>query len=116
MTKEAIDETRIVSTVEMMVIMAELVNTCQKFIFFMASGKFFKVNPCFPIRDRGSVVISAFVLNTLITTRINGAIKQMKRTSSTIHMIVFITFLLLAAFSFSVIMQPPPLSCRYKPA
>ena len=58
--------------VEEMVIIAELPNDRQKFIFLMASGKFFSVNPCAPRSDSGSDVMSAFVLKTLIMTMMNG--------------------------------------------
>ena len=78
-TNAVIEESRIVITVEQMVIMAELKKERPKFIFFMASGKFAIVNPCAPTRARGSEVISAFVLNTLITTKTKGKIKQTNR-------------------------------------
>ena len=90
----------------------ELPNTVQKFIFFMASGKFFIVKPWAPMRASGFEVMSALVLNTLMTTRTNGAMKQKKRISRTIHMIAWEIFFWRAAFSFSVITLPPLLSYR----
>ena len=102
----------IVRTVAQTVMIREFPNTRQKFIFCMASGKFLKVKPCAPISARGLEVMSAFVLKTLMITRMNGAIKQMKRTRSTIHMIAWEIFFCRAALSFSVIMLPPPLSYR----
>ena len=102
----------IVRIVAQTVMMRELPNTRQKFILSIALGKFLKVNPCAPISARGLEVMSAFVLKTLMITRMNGAIKQIKRTRSTIHMIAWEIFLFRAALSFSVIMLPPPLSYR----
>ena len=44
-TNEAIADTNIVRTVARVVMISEFLNTFQKSIFLMASGKFFKVNP-----------------------------------------------------------------------
>ena len=86
-TYAVIEANRIVSTVEVTVITAELPNALQKFIFFMASGKFPRVNPWAPTKARGFDVISAVTLKTLITTKINGKIKQ---RNSRIKMSIFI--------------------------
>ena len=110
MTNEAMEETRIVRTVAQQVMMREFPNTIQNFIFFIASGKFFSVNPCAPTRARGSFTMSLFVLKTLMMTMRNGKIKQKNRIRRTIHMITWEIFFCRAAFSFSVIMLRPPLS------
>jgi hypothetical protein len=80
MTYAVIDARSNVKIVEKIVIVAEFAKDLQKFIFCMASGKFAMVNPCAPINANGSDVISAFTLNTLITTRMNGKIKQKNKT------------------------------------
>ncbi len=81
---------------------SELPNTVQKFILTMASGKFASVKPFLaPIRLSGSRIISDFSLNTLITTRINGKIKQKKTTIRMMNMIVWIILFLRRAFSLS---------------
>ena len=67
----------IVRIVAQTVMMRELPNTRQKFILSIALGKFLKVNPCAPISARGLDVMSAFVLKTLMITRIKGMMKQM---------------------------------------
>ena len=71
-----IAENRIVRMVALMVMIAELPNTVRKFIFSIALGKLSRVKPCLPIRASGSVLMSAFVLKTLITTRMNGAMNS----------------------------------------
>ena len=70
---------RMVKNVAHTVMTRELAKDLQKFIFFMASGKFESVNPCAPISARGFEVISAFVLKTLMITSRKGKIKQMNR-------------------------------------
>ena len=84
MTKAVMEENKMVSAVEQMVIKAELMNERPKFIFFIASGKFPRVNPWAPPKDRGFDVISAFDLNTLITTRTKGKIKHTNSTMSSV--------------------------------
>ena len=79
MTKAVMEENTIVSTVEQMVIKAEFRKERPKFIFFMASGKLAMVKPWAPTNARGLEVISAFVLNTLITTRTKGNTKHTNR-------------------------------------
>ena len=74
-----IAETRIVRMVALTVTMVELPNTVRKFILSMALGKFSRVKPCLPIKSIGAVLISAFVLKTLITTRMNGAMNSSSR-------------------------------------
>ena len=114
MTKDAIAETTMVRIVALTVMIAEFIKTSQKFIFFMACGKFLSVNPCSPTSESGFDVISPLVLNTLITTRIKGATKQINRINSTIHIMTCMIFFFLAAFSFCV-MLPPPLSYQCRP-
>lgn len=77
-TKAVMEDNRMVSTVALVVIMAEFRNTRLKFIFFMASGKFFSVKPWAPMSARGSEVISALVLKTLRMTRTKGKMKHRK--------------------------------------
>ena len=113
MTKAVMEENRIVKTVALTVMMVELANTLPKFIFFIASGKFFRVKPWAPISARGFEVISALLLNTLMITRTKGKIKQRNIISRMIHMIARDIFFCRAAFSFSSIMRPPLLS--YQP-
>ena len=115
-TNAAIEENRRVSIVEVTVTISEFLNTTRKFIFSMAFGKFSSVNPCAPISASGLEVMSAFVLNTLTTTRIRGKINSRKTAISTTIMIAWETVFLRAAFAFASIMLPPPLSCRRKPA
>ena len=112
MTKAAIEETTIVRIVAQQVMMKEFPNTVQKFIFFIALGKLSSVKPCAPISARGSLTISPLVLNTLMTTMMNGKIKQKNRRSSTTHIIAWEIFFFRAALSFSVITLRPPLSYR----
>ena len=58
-TNDAIAETMIVRIVAHVVMIREFLNTLKKSIFCIASGKFFVVNPCSPMSDRGFDVISA---------------------------------------------------------
>ena len=74
-----IAENRMVSMVALMVMTAELPNTVTKFILSIALGKFSRVNPCLPISASGAVLMSALVLKTLITTRMNGAMNSSSR-------------------------------------
>ena len=83
MTKDAMAENRMVSTVAQNVMIAEFLNTFQKSILAIASGKFWSVNPCSPIRASGSDVISPLILNTLISTRRKGMTNMMKTMIST---------------------------------
>ena len=110
------EASKIVIIVERIVIKAEFPKERQKSIFFIASGKFFKVNPWEPISARGSDVISAFVLNTLTTTKINGKMKQTNNTINITMETACRIFRLRAAFSFkSSIMLTPPLSYQCIP-
>ena len=86
-TNDAIAETKMVRTVDIMVIIREFLNTFQKFIFAIASGKFCIVNPWAPTSARGSETISAFVLKTLMITRMNGMIKRINSRISIMIMI-----------------------------
>jgi hypothetical protein len=116
MTKAAMEETRIVRTVAEQVMMKELVNTVQNFIFFMASGKFFSVKPWAPTSASGLETISALLLKTLIMTIKKGKTKQKNIRSRKIHMRACEIFCRRAAFSLSaisVIMLRPLLS--YQP-
>ena len=114
-TKPAIAEKSMVRTVEQRVITSELANTFQKSIFLMASGKLDTVKPCLPISDSGWEVMSALVLNTLMTTNRNGAMNMRNSSTSTTSMMACIIVFLRRAFSESVIMPTPPLSYRHRP-
>ena len=114
-TKLAIEEQMIVSTVEEIVITTELKNTLQKSILLMASGKFFVVKPCFPMSARGLEVISALVLNTLITTRRKGETNRKNNITRTTSIMACTALFFFKAFSESFIMLPPLLSYRYRP-
>ena len=112
MTKACMEETMMVRIVAQTVTIRELPKTRQNFIFAMAAGKFFIVKPCAPMSASGLDVMSAFVLKTLMITRMNGAMKATNRTRSTTHIMAWEIFFCRAALSFSVIMLPPLLSYR----
>ena len=89
MTNAVMEDTTMVRMVAQTVMIREFPNTVQKFIFCIAWGKLERMKPLeTPTRLRGLRVISALSLNTLMMTIRKGKIKQMKRTSSTIHMMV----------------------------
>ena len=102
--------------VEDTVMSMEFPKDLQKFIFCIASGKFFKVNPWEPTNARGLELISPFTLNTLINTSRNGKIKHMNNTISNTIKTACLIFLFLAALAFkSSIMLTPPLSYQCLP-
>ncbi len=110
------DASRIVKIVEKIVMHAEFPNERQKFIFRIASGKFSSVKPCSPINASGFVVMSAFVLKTLMMTKINGKMKQINNIIKIAISTAWLIFRLRAAFSFkSSIMLTPPLSYQCIP-
>ena len=100
MTKDAIAENRIVRIVALNVMIAEFLNTFQKSILAIASGKFCSVNPCSPIRASGFDVISPFVLKTLIRTRRKGMTNRMNTMISTMIVMTWRLFFCFAANSF----------------
>ena len=107
------EASKIVKMVEVTVMTIEFPKDLQKFIFSMASGKFFRVKPREPTSARGLELISPFSLNTLINTSRNGKIKQANNTISTTMKTACLIFRFLAALSFkSSIMLTPPLSYR----
>ena len=92
-----------VSTVEEQVIKRELPKALTNFIFLIASGKFFKVNPWAPMIAKGLDVISALVLNTLIITIKKGKMNIHRSITRIANLSICMTFLLIAAFLFSFI-------------
>ena len=117
MTKAVMEDTRIVRIVAVTVMISEFPKTFQNCIFSIAAGKLSSVKPFLvPIRDSGFATMSTLLLKTLMTTRINGKMKQINRSRRTIHMMTWAIFLLRAALSFSVITLQPPLSYQPEPA
>ena len=115
-TYAVIEEKTTRNTVDTMVMKAEFAKEFQKFIFSIALGKFLRVKPCLPIRASGLPVISALDLNTLMMTIKKGETNQSSSRVRITIITIWVTRLLRAMRSFSVIMPAPRLSCQYKPA
>ena len=114
----------IVSTVALIVMISELPNTVQKFIASMAPVKFSSVNPCSPVSDSGSDVMSDMFLNELMMTMRNGEMNASSSTISTTYSTTWPTFVLIGTLAWGMpaetvaelIRLPPHPSYRRTPA